>query len=360
MDSKKLAIQPTLSLKVPTNDIEVVKKISGEVTVDEIFDMAAFFIKNYMESCIVYNIKKSNTRLNQGRLILSGGAALGRYFKGIPEFITLDYDIKLTYPVKMSAQEQKKRMDPDLDTVVNIFDKEMNDYFSYFQYQLFNEKFPGVTIDNQPNVFQRYSHGILRTYVYTMTYQNYNRVEHVLDVYPVISDMQQVPHYNVFTGRGRHNQILSRNADIRRAEGEKVYYIPTTEIDGIPYASLGYIIWDFDYMINYSIQYGNPKLQRYVNKKNALIDGLNSLAYTASCGAFSGLLSSCGMVTDCQMEGKSTPEIVQKGIEMGLYPNNQEMLDRMVNELGGNFVCDQVKRIQAYPDFTPKLMIEGK
>ena len=358
-NSQLVPLQPLTKLNSLTDQPVVHAVISSELSPEEIFDMAAFFIKNYMETYIIYKIKEFNNTMSKNGeiLIVTGGSALSRYFKGIPEFITLDYDIKLVYPVKLSTKRQNQLWESDLQRVTDLFNQGINQYFANFSSQIFNQKFPGVTISNFPNAFSSSGKQRVKRYRYKLQYQSYSRKETILDIYPITPELQNVYHYNVFTGKGRHNEILSRNAEIRRAEGEKVYYIPINMIDGIPYSALGYIIWDTDRMINDSMTYGREKLERYVKKKNAIIDGLNSLAYTGSCGAFEGLMNSCGSEPSCQIEGKTINEIMQIGLDIGLYPDSRPILQLIVDQLGADFICNQVKRIQSYPDYTPKLSI---
>jgi hypothetical protein len=333
--------------------------ISEEVA-DEIFDMAGFFIKNYMELYIAHTVKRVNDKLKtnagNGLLVISGGAALSRYFNAIPEFITLDFDLKLIYPINVSIADQLRFKERDIPSIVDIFDTTLNQYFLDFPYDIFEAKFPGVIFETNAidhlGHFERIVKGDLHTYGYTMKFDKYTRVEHVIDVYPVTPNMTNISHYNVFTGVKKHNEILSRTANITKESGKPVYYAPINYINEIPYFGLGYILWDTQRMINDTIMYGNPKLTRYVNKYNGIIQGLDSLQYSGSCAAFSGLINACSSGVDSCNSKKTTNEMIDKLIALGYFPDNRRYIQLIISEFSEQFICDQYHHLRSYPEYS--------
>jgi hypothetical protein len=321
--------------------------------IDNIIELATIMVKNYLEIYILYNIKQINRKMTSednsaGKLIISGGAALEKYFIGIPEFITSDFDLKFTYPVNLSLNIQKQRIKNDMITIINYFNNNINTYFAEFNFQLFNEKFPMLRlIQIEPGIYiSRKEKGKLSVYFIRIKYgpktEDFKDIG-IIDLIGVLPDDPKYYHYNVFTGKGTHNDILSRNADLRRAEKEKVYYIPIKIIDDIPYAGLGYIIWDTWRMINTSIMYDLDKITRYSKKFNAIMDGLNSLDYTASCDAFGSLVSTCQTKIEKCNINKDNMIIV--AVEKGFLPGNPETQKQILDEFGHSYLCDHIRRI---------------
>ena len=300
--------------------------ISQEVR-DEIGD----YIRNAVEPKILFQIvdlNRKNTSLpNPPLFIMSGGQVLNKFFPYFPELKTPDFDIKLTIPYDAPFNEPQLSSYRDQTGV--FLSKIINSYMmSINLYSKINAKF-GINL--QPTEISK--HGPLLTVIYKFTDKTGGLYSMpLLDLY--LANPSQTLNFESFTQR-RFRSLLSKGNI-----GHNKYYIPYTLINGVPYAGLGYMIWDTQRLINESIINGSDKLTRYVKKYYAIINGLNRPLNELSCVSMKDYIKKCQR--DTATCGGNILQLIQQAISSGLL-NRQDII-QFREQLGDEYLCEYITK----------------
>ena len=120
-------------------------------------------------------------------------------------------------------------------------------------------------------------------------------------------------------------------------------------INGIPYAGLGYIIWDTYRMVANSIKLGLSKQQRYIEKRDAILHALNNPVRNLSCESMKDFVKVCEKKFDtCVIKGKkfySKMEVLKYGLVEGLIPLDLEIINQIRSNYDLNSICEIIKTI---------------
>ena len=167
-----------------------------------------------------------------------------------------------------------------------------------------------------------------------------SRTNSICDVYVVDPAVLQ-EHYLTFTGLPGSNPILSENSSD--------YYIPFQVINGVPYAGMGYIIWDSIRMVNDSKVRGLSKYPRYVAKRDAIINALNKPIGDLSCNAMKKFMLDCEKKYNvCVIDGKkyeTVNSLIRYGVNEGLLPASSKIIKEIKASYDINYLCESLKRM---------------
>lgn len=318
----------------------------------ENFEDAEIYVKDVMAIPIEMSIKDLNERLKYDKvvpglkLLVSGGQVIQSYFPNSTPLKTHDYDLKLVAPKNIPYTPQVRdrmvllasgisrymaiKLNEYIDTIYSDVSKNIKNRFNV---ELVNKN--GVVFSASNNLRTE----LLKTIPFKLKGSTKIRTNSLIDVYVV--DPSELKHYLTFTGLPGSNEILSQNAGN--------YYIPYTEINGIPYAGLGYIIWDSIRMVKESKKRGLVKYPRYVAKKDAILNALNNPMGNLSCNAMKDYMLSCEKeYKTCEIKGKkykTVNSLLKLAIEEGLIPANTKVIKNIKDRYDFNYLCESIKRI---------------
>lgn len=217
-----------------------------------------------------------------------------------------------------------------IDTIYSNINKDIKNKFNV---ELVNKY--GVVFSASNNMRTE----LLKTVPFKLKGSTKIKTNSIADIYVV--DPSELEHYTTFTGLPGSNQILSKNS------GE--YYIPYNEINGIPYAGLGYIIWDSIRMVRESKLRGLAKYPRYVDKRDAILNALNNPIGDLSCNAMKDYMLSCEKeYRVCKIKGKtykSFNSLLKFAVEEGLIPENTKLLKNIKDTYDFNYLCKSIKKV---------------
>lgn len=315
----------------------------------ESFDQAELTVKDILLIPINIGIKEINYELDQlgGDLILmvTGGQVIENYFPNSPTLRTHDFDLKLIAPKNVTITRSIRRymlkigvnIARNLETRMNLYvEPILDDLKKRLQAQ------HGVELitENGKTFYLEKVGSSLYTIMFKMKQGNRIKESPLIDVFVVKPD--DIYHFNKFTGLQDSDPILS--------EDTGKYYIPYDLVNGVPNAGLGYILWDTIRMIEYTRELGLPKFQRYVNKRNAIIQGLNEPKQKLSCDMMQGYVERCNRdyKSACVINNKkynNMDDLITLAIEEGIVPNDPRVIKRIRKEFSLNFLCEKIEKI---------------
>lgn len=279
------------------------------------FDEAHYFVKDTMEIPIFNVIKKMNASDKYLKLIISGGDVLSRYFDGPSIFLTHDFDIKLTADKKVVLSEANKQVMYDYNQEIGEkMEDGLND--SYLKNKqsiddILAQNF-GVKMGkkgdtgkyfNAIRVRETGGHIPIRYQLRTLDDKE-RLVDEIIDLWVALPESLTFP-YNTFLGG---DPILSLDSSR--------YYIPATELEGLLFAGLGYMLWDTQRMVDYSkdleAKGKRNKLQRYINKQKAIYNDLNHPLKRLACLPFEDYIKRCDRkLKSCTVDGQQFESVRQ-------------------------------------------------
>lgn len=316
------------------------------------FESAEIYIKELLSVPIDLAIKEINKQLYVDRvipglkLIVSGGQAIQEYFPNSKQLRTHDYDLKLVTPktVKITSSVIK-RMKILSKGIIRYFDIYLNDYISTILEKVkqdIKDKYGLMLLDKDGKVFTS-AENLRNDYLNILTFKLRDtqkiRSNSLIDVYTV-NPKEISEHYYTFTGLDGSNPILSEDA------GD--YYIPLRYINGIPYAGMGYVLWDTLRMVDNSRENKSLKYSRYVAKRDAIIQALNDPEAKLSCDAMKKYVAECESKSTCVLDGKryeTVNSLLVYAINEGLMPMDRSVIQHVKTNYDLDTFCSSIKRI---------------
>jgi len=247
-----------------------------------------------------------------------------------------------------------------LDSDINFFNSIQNK-LSEVGYSLIN---------NNGNIFRIHrNNGIkLSSIIYSLVplfpYNGNGIVNcNIVDVLPIsngsiISDLEYKYFYegDLFSNSIEHDN--SHQNSINFTEDD--FPIPYFMHHGVPFATLGYSLWDLDRMIKYekkelkritntnSIIYPLSKLKRYKHKKLIIQQTLNNTPMNLNCQALQETIESCKSEFNdgiCYLDGLpyDVDDLIELGISENLFPNEEFAVEQLQN-MGVSYLCDFIHR----------------
>jgi len=318
------------------------------------FEEAENYLKEILTLPVELSIKEINKQLKNDRivpglkLIVTGGQAIESYFPNSPPLRTHDFDLKLVAPKYSPVNENtKKRMLLLARGIVRYLEKQLNAYLIEVLPKIKGEiksRYGLELVSINSKVFKsvvKLKNNLLHIVSFKHRDAVKTRTNSLVDVY-VVDPKEIVEHYKTFTGLEGSNPILSEDA------GD--YYIPIKYINGIPYSGMGYVLWDTLRMIDNTKEtryVKNSKYDRYVQKKDAIIQALNDPNQKLSCNSMKDYIKTCAMTySDCEINGKkftTTDSILRYALEEEVIP--VEFYQKIKDNYDINYVCTSVKKM---------------
>ncbi len=318
------------------------------------FENAEIYIKELLAIPIEFAIRDINKELYNDsivpgvKLLVSGGQAIQTYFPGNPQLRTHDFDLKLIAPKKtIYTPAVRRRMVKLGKGVIKYIEIALNKHvksmgITKLKKEIKTQYGLDLVINEDNNMFKASTNlrtDLLNIVTFKLSDGTKSRRNSITDVYVV--DPEDIYHYHTFTGMEGSNEILSENA------GD--YYIPYRTINGVPYAGMGYIVWDTYRMVESSKEKGLRKYPRYVEKKNAIINALNNPVSGMSCNAMKSFMLKCEKkYTTCVINDrkfKTADALIKYGVAEGILPANMEFIKRIRKTYDIDYLCTSLKRI---------------
>lgn len=323
----------------------------------EQFDAAEKYMKSLMVIPINIGIKEINYELSKFDgipgliLMVTGGQAIEQHFRNNEDLRTHDFDLKLIAPsdtkITKAVNETMlyvgELISNNLLTRVNLYIKPILEEVKNTMKQKFDVELR-TSVNNNNDVFMLNKYGDrLNTVSFKMKRDKIVVQSPLIDVYvvnPVSGPITE--HFKMFTNLEGSDPILSQNAG--------KYYIPYKLINDVPYAKLGYLLWDTIRMIEFTKKNKLPKYQRYVNKRNAIINGLDNPGIELSCSAMKDYINKCDkeFESSCVVKGKNYYQLVDLitlGIGEGLIPSDPEVIKRIRNTYTLAGMCENINNL---------------
>ena len=317
------------------------------------FDQAEIYIKEVLAIAIEMAVRDINQELDRDKqipelkLIVTGGQAIQAYFPNSPPLRTHDFDLKLIAPSKIiHTSLVKERMVTLGKGIVKyieiIINKYITDMLDSIRDNIKNNSGIELIVNEEGSVFTASTnlrHKQLNTVIFRMKSDDTIRTNSICDVFVVNPD--DIYHYHTFTGDSESEPILSSTG------GD--YYIPINEINGIPFAGLGYLVWDTQRMVIVSQDEKLPKHNRYVEKRNAIIAALNDPLYKLSCNSMKDFMVKCEKeyktcyINDQKLEGVNA--LLRYAISEGVVPPEPGVIKRIQETYDSDYLCSMIKRI---------------
>jgi len=312
--------------------------------------LAKSIIKTIIEPVVITYLRnfkkyviKAGLRTKDLIAIVSGGAALERYFDSISHLLTADWDIKMMSPV--GSKFDIKTLDPIRVRFGEDMVASINSYISGTVLDKLVVKLEqlGLSLlikDGEVFTFVK-DHKRLSTVRYEIENNMTGEVisENVIDLY--IPDIDRDEHFKTWTR-------LNTECDVYSLGNDSDYHIPVNKFDHVYYAALGYIIWDTDRMIKNSIEKGLPKLERYQRKKAAILAALNKPQNYLTCYTMAPFTEKCSLIrrrlcSDADGKPFTRQELISTGVENDIF---NEIYRRELAELSNSYLCDLYERLR--------------
>jgi len=316
------------------------------------FEEAHYYIKDMMETTILNSIKFINSRDKNMKLIISGGDVLTRYFEGPSIFLTHDFDIKLTVNKHIDLDQVDKEIIYDYQAeIAKIFKNNLNNFYVKNQDVIDNKlgkSYNSRLVQNTNNPFKAVKVNKSHTrIVYTLTRLNTLKEEkeeeddEIIDLWVALPETIRFPYYT-FLGE---DPILSLDGSD--------YYMPSIEIEGVLIAGLGYVLWDTQRMIKYSMDLERKgksnKLQRYIGKQKAIYNDLNHPLKRMSCIPFKKFVEDCAKKESvCSIDGKQFYD-VESALEYAMgqgYLSREHISEIEKGKYSLPYVCAYIDKIK--------------
>jgi hypothetical protein len=321
----------------------------------EKFEQAEIYIKELLSVPIEMAIRDVNDQLQRDKtvpgliLMVTGGQAIQNYFPNSPMLRTHDYDLKLISPTKVPFTESVRNHMSLISKGISIYIKiSLNKYVKKMGINLKQEiknRFGiELVVDENNDIFAAsltpYTMP-LKTITFKLKQGRKVRTNSIADIFAADPDVLSA-HYKEFTGLEGSNQILSEG-------NEGKYYIPFKVINGIPYAGMGYIIWDTYRMVETSKTLGLSKYPRYVAKRDAILNALNNPLTKVSCNSLKDYMLNCEQKYKvCIIDDKkfkTVDALIQYGISEGVLPTDEEIIKNMRKTYDIDYLCESIKRM---------------
>lgn len=334
----------------------------------EVLDALDPIIKSLLKQITTILDKKSMD------LVVVGGKALNIYFEGKDVLKTHDYDLRLTHKdveIAISVDDERFRdLEKNRDLTFIYLLKQLNRLILETKIpELLRKK--GIDMlffDDEKTMYfyEDISAEALRfrkSIVYLFTREG-----------DVTTYQETLIDYVIYTP-AHFTQYL----DFVKIAKEPIPYVT---IFGVKYATIPFVLWDTLRMIRYTESRKNiEKHERYMNKYDEIVraledgeircDGVNSYVSSScrenadetdaliekaipnqelvdklSCSSLSKLAAKCTETFTCTIKGRelSPLELVEFGVELGLWPETQQWRQRMLSEFSDRYLCDTVAR----------------
>lgn len=320
----------------------------------EKFEKAELYIKELLAVPIEMAIKNVNKQLKDDRvvpgliLMVTGGQAIQNYFPNSPSLRTHDFDLKVMAPSTIKVGPVVlDRMKFLATGIARYIQLTLNKYVKNLGIDLSDEikdRF-GLTLvlnenNNMFSVPTLSSNSLLNIITFKLKDGKKIRTNSITDIF--VADPEELKkhfNYNEFTG---DNEILSEN-------NEGKYYAPYKLINGVPYAGMGYIIWDTYRMVDYARENGLAKYPRYVEKRDAILNALNNPVTKISCNALKDYMLNCEKkYKSCTIKGKkykTADSLIRFGISEGVLPVDKEFIKNLRKTYDIDYLCESIKRL---------------
>ena len=314
------------------------------------FERAEIYLKETLAIPIELAIKDLNALLDQDeqipglKILVTGGQAIQIYFPNSPPLRTHDFDLKLVAPknttITPRVRSRMMLLGRGCSRYIEIV---LNKYITPEVQTNITRRFNLELLEEDGKIFSAVTNlknDMLNIVKFRIRGEGRIRTNSIADVYVV--DPQEIKeHYYTFTNLGGSNEILSENAGN--------YYIPIRYVNGIPYAGMGYILWDTLRMVNVSQRLNLPKQERYQQKRDAIIQALNDPNAKLSCNAMKEYILQCEQkYNDCTIrnENYSTVEsLLRFAVEEGLIASDSSLIHKIQQTYDLNYLCSSVKRM---------------
>lgn len=323
----------------------------------EKFEQAEIYIKELLAVPIEMAIKNVNIQLKSDRvvpdliLMVTGGQAIQTYFPNNSRLRTHDYDLKIIAPASTNVNRTVlNRMIYLAKGVARYIQLALNKYVKELgidvKKEIKNRFDLELLLDENNNMFSVPSTldtSLLNIITFKLKQERRIRTNSITDIFVVDPD-ELLKHFNYweFTGTKESNPILSEG-------NENKYYIPYKLINGVPYAGMGFIIWDTYRMADYSKTHGLPKQERYAQKRDAILNALNNPLTNVSCNAMKDYMLNCeNKYKECNINGqkfKNVDSLIQFAISEGVLPTDPEFIKSLRKTYDINYLCESIKRM---------------
>lgn len=296
--------------------------------------VAKSIIKTLIEPIVMDRVRRfgglvEKHGLNKGDLVvmITGGAALERYFYNLPPLMTTDWDLKFMTKVelknKIPLETQNKIRREFGEKLVQDLNKYIRGILDKLIVTLRDLDLELLETDGEIFCLEE-DWALLDIIRYKIKFEDGSgESDNVVDLFT--PNIERNPWLKDWTNLPGGDPVLA-------AGNNGPYYIPYNRIDNILYETLGYALWDTERMIEDSIRKGKPKLERYREKRKAIIVGLSDPSASLTCYTMSHFLDKCNMLpreicADRSGRFFTREEIVNFGIENGVFdPNSSELL----------------------------------
>lgn len=292
-------------------------------------------IKYHLEFLINIHIKNFTKKLikdygseDYATIIVSGGEALHQYITGEPQLETIDIDLKFVCGYKHEDQiPMTERMEKAKEFMYPLC-AELNKYFSTNKeiFNLHGRKPIYQTDGNLFYVWHPSPTAPIYSIFYTLGYNNKTKRMPLVDIFIATANPPVPFVYWGFLA----NPILNRD--------HGPFYIPINKLFGINYASLGYLLWDTIMMINHQYATNGDKIQRYIDKFDAIIHALSHPEKHLSCFQLRGFLKTCSEKEKCDQNAR-----IKRYIKRGLLSPEYA---KMYTQLHPTYICDWLDRLK--------------
>lgn len=317
------------------------------------FEQAEIYLKEIMSIPVELGVKDINRQLKNDRvvpglkLIVTGGQAIQTYFPNSEQLRTHDYDLKIIAPKDVTITPTvKDRMRLLGRGATRYMEIALNEYVNDILLKVrknIKDKFNLELVYQESKIFNasvNLRNPALNTVFFRLRDGQKVRTNSMVDIYVV--DPQEIQeHYYTFTGLEGSNPILSGDAGN--------YYIPFKYINDIPYAAMGYILWDTLRMVENTRDPGSPKRERYREKRDAIIQALNNPKSKMSCNAVKDFIVNCERTyNECRIRGKNfdtVESLLRFGLDEGLIPPDRDVIEKILDTYDVNYVCQSIKRM---------------
>ncbi len=322
---------------------------------EENFELAEIYVKELLSVPIEMAVREVNKQLKNDIvvpgliLMVTGGQAIQNYFPNMPPLRTHDYDLKLISPSATKfTPVVLNRMILLSKGIARYIQLALNRYVKGLGIDLKNvikDRFDVELVLDENNDMFRVPETLEKMLLNVITFKLKQklkiRTNSIADIFVADPEVLSV-HYKEFTGLDGSNPVLSEG-------NEGKYYIPYKLINDVPYAGMGYLIWDTYRMVEESRVKGLSKYPRYVQKRDAIINALNNPLSKVSCYAMKDYMLNCEQKYKvCIIDDKkfkTADALIQFGISEGLLPADVEFIKNLRKTYDIDYLCESIKRM---------------
>lgn len=328
-------------------------------------------IKDILTPFILTLIKEVNRILykdgNEFLLVVSGGEALYRFFPKDYALRSHDFDLKLAPVIKDSKNKKINTEKQHIisATIIDFFEKGLNEYIISILPELSTNIVKNLVFDEDGNLFSAKKHINRSGNIIQVPAYKYTPVKNTLDLYVLMytTKVSKNKGYedslvDIFiaspaSSKSKKNKRIHYYDHINDAnKSDPQIYIPYIYIEGVPYASLGYLIWDTLRMIKDTKNVKNSKYDRYQMKFEHIIENLYNPSNTLDCTAMKGFVNSCSRDMNKYNDGcrvgkgnkkYNKSELLNYAVDNGYIPSFAKPI--FEKELSKNYLCDYINTL---------------